>query len=437
MAGADRVALQADGWLFRAGEAADSAFVIQSGRLEVIVEDEVIRTVKRGGVIGELALLTGEPRSASVRAVRDTALLRIDRRAFERAISEDHEFTVALCGALATRLAASTGPARLPDPVGVVAVITLDQSISVDDVAGRLAGELEAAGRATVLRDQPDHDAAEHATRVDRAAERNRWVIVAATAGPADPWTRTCLSEADRVVAVTRGSPDADWRRGTSVLRGSELLILGRDGAPRMVDAFRPRSVQLLADEQAVRRCLEVGARRLAGRALGVVLSGGGARAFAHLGVIEELRAAGARIDRVAGASMGALIAGAVAQDLDDAAIYDAIHVNFVEQNPSGDYTLPLYSLVRGRRTERLLAEAFGDTRIEQLPRRFFCVSTDLNARSLVVHRSGPLHEAVFASLSIPACFRRSGAPTGGCWSMAACSTTFRSKRWHATPRVR
>jgi NTE family protein len=132
-----------------------------------------------------------------------------------------------------------------------------------------------------------------------------------------------------------------------------------------------------------------------------------------HLGVIEELRAAGARIDRIAGASMGALIAGAVAQDLDDAAIYEAAHRNFVAQNPSGDYTVPLYSLVRGRRTQRLLAEAFGTTRIEQLPLRFFCVSTDLNTRSLVVRRTGPLHEAVFASLSIPGVFPPVRTPDG------------------------
>jgi NTE family protein len=49
--------------------------------------------------------------------------------------------------------------------------------------------------------------------------------------------------------------------------------------------------------------------------------------------------------------------------------------------------------------------EAFGDVRIEQLPLRFFCVSVDLNARSLFVHRSGPLGDAVFASLAIPGVF--------------------------------
>ncbi|HME04522.1 MAG TPA: hypothetical protein VKG38_15990, partial [Solirubrobacteraceae bacterium] len=78
---------------------------------------------------------------------------------------------------------------------------------------------------------------------------------------------------------------------------------------------------------------------------------------------------------------------------------------NFVEQNPSGDYTLPAYSLIRGRKTHRLLDETFGATRIEELPLRFFCVSADLNSRSRVIHRIGPLRDAVFASLAIPGVF--------------------------------
>jgi predicted acylesterase/phospholipase RssA len=85
----------------------------------------------------------------------------------------------------------------------------------------------------------------------------------------------------------------------------------------------------------------------------------------------------------------------------------------FLDRNPTGDYTLPVYALLRGRRTQRLLAGAFGSVRIEELPTRFFAVSTDLNSRSLVVHRTGPLHEAVFASLAIPGVFPPVPTPEG------------------------
>ncbi|MBA3430159.1 MAG: cyclic nucleotide-binding domain-containing protein, partial [Actinobacteria bacterium] len=62
-------------WLFRRGDAGDSMYVVLSGRLEVVTEEPevaVIRVLGRGDAVGELALLTGSPRSASVKARRDT-----------------------------------------------------------------------------------------------------------------------------------------------------------------------------------------------------------------------------------------------------------------------------------------------------------------------------------------------------------------------------
>jgi NTE family protein len=113
----------------------------------------------------------------------------------------------------------------------------------------------------------------------------------------------------------------------------------------------------------------------------------------------------GVRIDRVGGVSMGAVVAGAVGVEMDDDTMFETFRRYLVDQNPSGDYTLPAFSLVRGLRTRRLLAEAFGEATIESLPLRFFCLSADLNSRSAVIHRTGRLHEAVFASLAIPGIF--------------------------------
>jgi NTE family protein len=194
---------------------------------------------------------------------------------------------------------------------------------------------------------------------------------------------------------------------------GHRSLDLGGSTPESLQSAILPRAVQTLADDSAIERYLTVRARRLNGHAVGIVFSGGGARAFVHLRVIEELRAAGVRIDRVAGASMGALVAGTLAQELDDAAIYDVFRRNFIEHNPSADYTLPAYSMIRGRKTYRQLGETFGDTRIEALPLRFFCVSADLNSRSLVVHRIGSLRDAIFASLAIPGVFPPIPTPEG------------------------
>ena len=66
---------------------------------------------------------------------------------------------------------------------------------------------------------------------------------------------------------------------------------------------------------------------------------------------------------------------------------------------------LPVYSLIRGAKTRRMLSELFGRRRIEELPLRFFCLSCDLIGREAVVHRTGRDRDAVYSSFAIPGVF--------------------------------
>jgi predicted acylesterase/phospholipase RssA len=135
---------------------------------------------------------------------------------------------------------------------------------------------------------------------------------------------------------------------------------------------------------------------------VGLVIGGGGARAFAAIGVLEGLEAAGVVVDRFAGTSVGACIAGLAAAGLDAAAVDASVYENFVRNNPINDYTVPAKALVRGRRTATLMTQGMQGLLIEELPHEFRCVSVDLINRRRVVHRSGPLAEAVLCSLRLP-----------------------------------
>jgi NTE family protein len=194
---------------------------------------------------------------------------------------------------------------------------------------------------------------------------------------------------------------------------GCELLILGPWVDDVMIDSLRPREVQAIPDPSRRREALRATARRLTGRLLGIVLSGGGARALVHLGVLEELHAAGLRFDRVAGVSLGSLVAAATAAGFTPEEMYGAFERSFVDTNPSNDFVPPAYSLIRGAKTRRMLYEAFGDRRIEELPLRFFCLSCDLVMREAVLHRTGPVVDAVYPSLAIPGLFPPVATPDG------------------------
>ncbi len=407
------VHLPAGEWLFQEGDQADCAYIVRSGRVQVLSGGHLIRTVRRGAVIGELAPLTGGTRAASVRAQRDCQLWQLGRDDFELLITTDQQFALALCHTLASKLAEHRSPVTRWQPPRRITIVALDAGVSPDDLANRLAANLASTGEVAVLRggDSATHD--DHVATIERAEASSRYVVLSGGGQLGDPWTDTALAEADRIIAVSHGNPDSAWIAHAGALHGCELLSLGRSISGTLIQAIEPRAVQTVADDTALDRWIALAARRLAQRAVGIVFSGGGARAFAHLGVVEALRAMGVQIDRVGGVSMGAIVAGAVGLEIDDETIFQTFRRYFVEQNPSGDYTLPAFSLVRGHRTRRLLTEAFGETMIESLPLRFFCLSADLNSRSAVIHRTGPLREAIFASLALPGIYPPVPTPEG------------------------
>lgn len=402
--------VKAGQWLFREGDPADSAYVIAMGRLEVVAEgppETIIRTLKRGDVLGELALLQEGRRSASVRAVRDTWLVVLGRGEFESLIRDNPAFALGLTRNIGAQLAASRSSAPAAEPPRVIAVVGIHDAAWAPEIADVLEGGLARYGSVARLGYDADRRIPDFPLALDRADNaHDRVLLVGAATAPGEPWTDFCLREADVTLAVTHGAPALGWLEHRSALKDCELLVTAGEVADDVIDALQPRDVQVVQDGEAgLKRALEATARRLAGHSIGLVFSGGGARAFAHLGVLDELRAAGIEIDRYSGASMGSIVAGLAAMGASAEEVHEIFVGGFVRQNPSSDYTLPVYSLIRGARTRRLLGDAFGSRRIEELPHRFFCVSCDLYARELVVHRTGPAARAVYASLAIPGVF--------------------------------
>ena len=300
-------------WILHEGEQAGSVFIIRSGRVEVVDErppETLIRVLRRGDVLGELALLRRSTRSASARARRDTELLELTRDAFEALIRDAPDFALALVRSIGAQLAASRAAVAYTTPPRSVAVIGLDPAVPVAEVAAQLAAGLAEHGSVAEL-------SGGNVEHVDRAGERADRVVLAGGHDPGDAWADVCMREADVIVAVTSGRPDPAWLNRAAALHGSELLVFG----PRLIagaqTALAPGQTQIVADPARQPDALRALTRRLAGRSLGIVLSGGGARAFAHLGVLEELRAAGLVFDRISGVSLGSLVAATVAADFD------------------------------------------------------------------------------------------------------------------------
>jgi predicted acylesterase/phospholipase RssA len=286
-----------------------------------------------------------------------------------------------------------------------IAILPLDPAADACGFGDRLAAALGRWRHVARIASDDEPDEVAWAITLDRYEREHDNVLLEGAFPINTGWDEFCLRQADRVICLTGGAvPDANARH--IQLQGCDLLVC----APRfghldlgpIVEALRPRVSHVLRPGPAFERGVERLGRRLAERSIGVVLSGGGARGLAHVGVLEELLAAGIEIDRVAGCSMGAFIGAMFAMGLDPAAIKYHCEAELVRRNPLGDYTVPVYSIVRGKRGIDMLERVFGEATIEELDREFFAVSCDLVSGELVVHRRGRLVDAVAASMSLP-----------------------------------
>lgn len=416
--------------LFRQGGRSEGLFVVASGRLRVVLESEggsaeVLAEVARGGHVGELSLLTGSPHSATVVALRDTELGRLGREDFERLLERHPRAMLGLVHTLAAwleqrhRRHASSRPAT----IAVLPLLSDDPSF-----ARAFALELERAFAAggTTLRLSPEelerrmgsgaHAVPENDTRhgtitrwLNEQELQYRYVLYDASEGP-PPWTQRCLRQADRVLVVARAGRVARQRRTLvgvhQPLAGSErgrleLVLVHPAGTALPRDTSGPLAMHPFVAHYHVREGVAADihrvVRHVSGDAVGLVLSGGGARAFAHIGVAMALEEAGIPIDRVGGVSVGSVMAGQLALGHPASRLAELNRGRW-----RMDYTVPLLALLAGRRAAEATYAWFGDQQIEDLWLPFFCVSVSLTSSRLMVHRDGSLQQAVLASTAIP-----------------------------------
>jgi len=316
------VRVSAGEWLFHAGEEAEVLYVVRAGRLEVVDEEtgSVMRVLGRGSALGELALLTSMPRSASVRAARTSDLIAIDREHFERLLSEEASISVALTRAMGAQLRDSVGTTAQSRSVPVtIALVGLDRAAGVDELAQRLLDSLSRWGRVDALDGESEasvtasRPSAAFGPKLDAAeAANDQLLLVGGFALEPDPWTEYCMQQADRILAIGTGADSPPEGDLPPELTGCDLVAVGIDEGSGALNGWastlQPLETHAIRGKGTVADVDRM-ARRLSGNSVGIVLSGGGARAFSHIGVVDELTRAGIVIDRFAGVSMGALLA--------------------------------------------------------------------------------------------------------------------------------
>ena len=408
--------------LFLAGELADSIYFVVSGTLGAFnSNNEFVGHIRPGEPVGEMALFLGgvdtngdgkaedKPHTGSVYALRDSEVVALSRTGWNRLVKSEPELLEGMIRIILRRL----GRAGQRDMATVPKVYTLLATSPTIDLRMRARALREALmkfGQKVAIVDEIQGDE-KPAAYFDALEQNNDTVILIAAIGDTS-WFRLATRQADRIWVLARGDARPSvplMPEDTSPAQRLKLIdvLLLHPGTERR--ASRPqewldatganRLFHWFGDSDADAMRL---ARVMAGRSVGIVLSGGGARAYSHIGAIRAIREKGIPIDFAGGASMGAVVAACAAMGWDDNEIEWRIRKAFVESNPLGDYNLPVVGMVKGKRVNARLLEHFGETEIGDLKIPFYALSTNLTSGKVHMHRSGSLRQALRATISLP-----------------------------------
>ncbi len=411
--------------LFHTGDPGDSLYILFSGRIQIYtggISDPVKISgyVQHGGIIGLKELITDEPRSFSARAMRPSFLARIPSGAIKKAMQKDPQilFTISKDLISATNKPSfRSGENFTP---GNILFVQTSSGIDINGFLNKFGSQLRnyttsrtatpdsLKGDITRYSNNQLNDILSTLNRIERKYDH---LLISCPYGNTG-WLKMAGVIADKVyllVDFSAGPEPTDFekealkhidRRYANV----EIVFCHRDDSlPKNTRDYISVRENLnhfhvrLNEEKDFARL----ARILSGNAVALVLGGGGARGYSHIGVIRALAEHGIFPDLICGSSVGSSIGAGAALGWNTQKQYDSC-VYFSGQKPFIDLTLPYISFVSGKRIDKALQDIFGDYDIEDTLISYFAVTSNLTKIKAEPIRTGKIREACRASMSLP-----------------------------------
>ncbi|PWK59353.1 patatin-like phospholipase family protein [Roseicyclus mahoneyensis] len=410
--------------LIAAGTSADAMYLVRTGRFRVARDGVDLAEIGPGSVIGEIAFFTGQPRTADVIAARDSVVLRVRQQDYEALCRDNPGLARAISGELADRLA-RTSARVVPDPgrppARTFCILPCGQAPLPARFVPDLAAAIAAHHSVAIVTEQSFREAlgpkadptGPKAVSWLNDQERRAEIVIFVATPETEAWSEAALRQADQVIFVAQAvhfTPPSEIERiALSILPESQrrLVLLHPHkmqraaGTGRWLDSrpvFLHHHVALTGDGADMARL----GRFLSGRAIGLVLSGGGAFGVAHVGVWRAMQEAGLPIDIVGGTSVGSAMAGAIALGVPAHEIGPRVEQIFVRSGAMRRVTVPKYAFLDHKVLDAALQEHYGSEPVEDLWLPFYAICADLSTMQKRVLRRGPLWEAVRASSAIP-----------------------------------
>lgn len=409
-------------YLFKQGDVENSLYVVLSGRLRAVMEDKtgtnILGDIGEGEPTGEFALFTNEPRMASVLAIRKTIVLKINKQEYLNLVSQNPAFAGMLTSFLIKRLRRNILEQHMSSTPKNIALINLQPDHDLSPWTDVIEKTLEESGIPIQVFDHDSQPPQQYDSIFDTLEQQEGLnILVCSEAQP--EWSRQCLLVADLIIVGTEFLADANLYQiekiqnlyAQSILNKKIYIVFLHENQTVLPEQtsrwLQKRMVNLhihvrknhLGD---IRRFCRI----ISNQAVGVVLGGGGAKGFAHVGAIRALLEVGVEVDFLGGTSAGALYGiGMSHSDFDPQKVNMLCETSAKRKLTSNDFSWPIVSIMSGKKMAGFMKEMFGESELEDIWVNSYCVSTNFSSSGTKVHDRGLISKMVRASIAIPGVF--------------------------------
>jgi|GEM_PF-7015557 len=406
------IELPAGDVLFHQGDPSDCVYYLMDGHLIGFSPEsfkQSVVNIRSGEIIGELGVITGEPRSLSIQANRESRLLKVEKKLFLKLFRSNAELLFLLTQKITKRLQNTlSGLRETHYPYKNIAIVITTSRLDVEQIKTTFRSFVK--NEEAHIYDKAVFESMKmEAVSFFYQCESYSGVNLFFSAYGDGHWLDETFDHADYVYFITledRDTIDSHWLESLRN-RPCDIVIIHHQKGPysRTAQFYEKYAFKRHHHIQDRREDYARLYRYMTGQAIGLVMSGGGFRGYAHCGLVKALFDAKVPIDAIGGSSVGAGIGAVLAIDF-DWDFFEAFFMKCMKYIQKAisffQLTYPEVSILSGEEATRLSQEFFGKYRIEDLPINYFCVTGNLSERLKELKKLGELWEWLRASTSIP-----------------------------------
>jgi predicted acylesterase/phospholipase RssA/CRP-like cAMP-binding protein len=409
--------------LIHEGDLDNDLFVVVLGRLRIYKnintdQEEILAEIGVGEIAGEVAILADKPRTATAKAIRDTVLVKLSKKHYEAFLEKEPQAGLSIAKACIERLLNAQKKEKTSKNVSTVTFVPLGEKNASSALIDLLIKKLEKKSTTLLITRESvenivgdinnifqDGEKLEKLLRFINDQEQSYRDVIYKADSSQTAWTELCNRQADLIYMIL--DEQTERIHPHEINSGRVGLILhhkttqdrftlaqGWIRQHKIKDYFHVHAGNNVND---INRIVRV----ITGESIGLVLSGGGARGFAHIGVLRALEERKIPIDIIGGTSSGSLIAGAHAIGVDSHEMKKLCR-HFALAGSHLNLTFPYISISTGKSLVKTLKDIFGEKLIEELDTRLFCVSANITKNNMFIHDEGLVWKAIRASISLP-----------------------------------